>query len=58
MDGGRSWDFVKTVQWDGQFSFVSDQVGWAVARQGEALALVSTTNGGRTWNLLKPSISP
>ncbi|TDI84792.1 MAG: hypothetical protein E2O74_04515 [Chloroflexi bacterium] len=58
VDGGRSWDFVKTVQWDGQFSFVSDQVGWAVARQGEALALVSTTNGGRTWNLLKPSISP
>ncbi len=57
LDGGQSWDFVKTVQWDGQFSFVTDQVGWAVARQGDALALVSTTNGGRTWNLLKPSIT-
>ena len=57
LDGGQSWDFVKTVQWDGQFSFVTDQVGWAVARQGEALALVTTTNGGRTWNLLKPSIT-
>ena len=57
LDGGRTWDFVKTVQWDGQFSFVSDQVGWAVARDGDALALVTTTNGGRTWNLLKPSIT-
>jgi len=57
LNGGQSWEFVKTVQWDGQFSFVSDQVGWAVARDGDALALVTTTNGGRTWNLLKPSIT-
>lgn len=57
LDGGQSWDHVKTVQWDGQFSFVTDQVGWAVARQGDALALVTTINGGRTWNLLKPSIA-
>ncbi len=57
LDGGQSWDFVKTVQWDGQFSFVSEEVGWAVARQGEALALVNTTNGGRTWNLLKPVVT-
>ena len=57
LDGGVTWDHVKTVQWDGQFSFVNDQVGWAVARQGDALALVTTTNGGRTWDLLKPSIT-
>ena len=57
LDGGQSWEFVETVQWDGQFNFVSEQIGWAVARDGDALALVSTTNGGRTWNLLKPSIT-
>ncbi|MFQ5943084.1 MAG: WD40/YVTN/BNR-like repeat-containing protein [Anaerolineales bacterium] len=57
LDGGQSWDFVKTVQWEGQFNFVSDEVGWAVARQGDALALVTTTNGGQTWDLLKPSIT-
>jgi hypothetical protein len=57
LDGGQSWEFVKTVQWVGQFDFVSDQVGWAVARSGEALALVTTSNGGRTWDLLKPSIT-
>ena len=57
LDGGQSWEFVKTVQWDGQFNFVSDQIGWAVARDGDALALVTTTNGGKTWSLLKPSIT-
>ena len=57
LDGGQSWEFVKTVQWDGQFDFVSDQVGWAVARSGDALALVTTSNGGKTWDLLKPSIT-
>jgi len=57
LDGGQSWEFVKTVQWDGQFNFVSEQIGWAVARDGDALALVTTTNGGKTWSLLKPSIT-
>lgn len=54
IDGGQNWEWVKTVEWDGQFSFVSDLVGWAVARTGEAVALVNTTNGGQTWGLLKP----
>lgn len=57
IDGGQNWEWVKTVEWDGQFSFVSDLVGWAVARTGEAIALVSTTNGGQTWGLLKPTIT-
>lgn len=58
IDGGQNWEWVKTVEWDGQFSFVSDLVGWAVARTGEAIALVNTTNGARTWGLLKPLIAP
>lgn len=58
LDGGQNWTWVKTVQWDGQFSFVSDLVGWAVARTGEALALVNTSNGGLTWGLLKPLVAP
>lgn len=54
IDGGQNWEWVKTVEWEGQFSFVSDLVGWAVARTGQAIALVNTTNGGQTWGLLKP----
>ena len=57
LNGGATWDFVKSVQWDGQFSFVNDQVGWAVARQGDALALVTTTTGGKIWDLLKPIVA-
>jgi photosystem II stability/assembly factor-like uncharacterized protein len=57
-DGGQTWDHVKTVQWDGQFSFVTDQVGWAVARSDDAIALVATTNGALTWQLLKPTVGP
>ena len=58
VDGGRNWEWIKTVQWDGQFSFVSEQVGWAVARSGEAIALVATSDGANTWDLLKPTIAP
>lgn len=58
IDGGQNWEWVKTVQWDGQFSFVSDLVGWAVARTGDSLALVNTTNGAQTWGLLKPLVAP
>jgi len=53
-DGGETWDLIKTVNWDGQFSFVDDQTGWAIARNGEELALVQTTNGGETWSKLEP----
>ena len=55
-DGGRSWDQVKTVFWDGQFSFVDSQYGWAVARSSEALALVKTVDGGRSWAELEPQV--
>ena len=58
VDGGRTWDWIKTVQWDGQFSFVNEQLGWAVARSEGAIALVKTSNGGGIWDLLKPRIGP
>jgi photosystem II stability/assembly factor-like uncharacterized protein len=61
-DGGQTWTKVKTVNWDGQFSFVSDMLGWAVARAetdaGTRLALVQTTDGGKTWDIIHPVIAP
>ncbi len=56
-DGGRSWSKIKTVSWDGQFSFVSESLGWAIARSGEEIALVRTFEGGETWTLMEPRIS-
>jgi photosystem II stability/assembly factor-like uncharacterized protein len=61
-DGGQTWTLVKTVNWDGQFSFVSDTFGWAVARAasdaGTLFALVQTIDGGKTWSIIHPVIAP
>jgi photosystem II stability/assembly factor-like uncharacterized protein len=60
-DGGRTWTYVKTVNWDvmtdswwdGQFSFVDPQHGWAIPNFN---ALMNTVDGGRTWALIEPVI--
>lgn len=58
-DGGKSWDFVQSVNWDGQFSFVTPQKGWAaVMNDDQQNALVVTTNGGVRWDLLNPMVNP
>ena len=61
-DGGQTWTKVKTVHWDGQFSFASDLLGWAVARDttdtGTLIALVQTSDGGQTWSEIHPVIAP
>jgi len=57
-NGGATWTFVHEVNWDGQFSFVDPQNGWAVARDGDEVALVRTSNGGSRWSILKPVTAP
>lgn len=58
MDGGQTWNKVASVNWDGQFDFTSEQLGWAVARADGQIALVKTEDGGRRWMELKPVVSP
>jgi photosystem II stability/assembly factor-like uncharacterized protein len=58
QDGGQTWTKIKTVNWDGQLSFITNQEGWAVAKAGDAAALVHTTDGGKTWKEVKPQIAP
>jgi photosystem II stability/assembly factor-like uncharacterized protein len=55
-DGGRTWLQIKTVNWDGQFSFVDPSNGWAVATANGQIALVKTVNGGVKWTEIKPVI--
>jgi photosystem II stability/assembly factor-like uncharacterized protein len=58
-DGGVTWSTLKNVIWDRvQFSFISDQVGWAIAGIGDASALIKTLDSGRTWNEIKPVVAP
>jgi photosystem II stability/assembly factor-like uncharacterized protein len=58
QDGGQTWALVKTVYWQGQLDFVSEQVGWAIARLGEATALLKTSDGGQSWAEIKPVAGP
>jgi photosystem II stability/assembly factor-like uncharacterized protein len=58
QDAGEHWQTVKTVAWDGQFSFVDETTGWAVARSDGAIAFVRTTNGGKSWQEVHPVIRP
>jgi photosystem II stability/assembly factor-like uncharacterized protein len=58
IDGGANWTLVGTVDWDGQFSFIDDQQGWAVATNEEGTSLVHTADGAATWQLIEPVIAP
>jgi photosystem II stability/assembly factor-like uncharacterized protein len=57
-DGGQTWTLIKQVNWDGQFSFVSMNLGWAVARNEGEIALVRTNNGGAKWEIVNPFVAP
>lgn len=54
FDGGNTWEFVKEMKWQGDFSFVDAQYGWAVAEDNGRIALVRTEDGGASWDLIKP----
>ncbi len=56
-DGGQTWEYLSSVTWDGQFSFVDPQHGWAVGHLNDEGGLVKTTDGGATWIKLTPTIS-
>jgi photosystem II stability/assembly factor-like uncharacterized protein len=57
VDSGASWINTKTVNWDGKYSFVDPKTGWAVATSDGEIALVATSNGGRTWEIIEPLIT-
>jgi len=55
-DGGQTWTYVKTLCWDGQFSFIDADEGWAVGRCEDAIGLYHTDNGGESWDEILPVI--
>jgi len=57
-NGGADWTRIKTVIWYGQFSFINTQEGWAVASRDGDFALVHTTDGGLTYQLITPILNP
>jgi photosystem II stability/assembly factor-like uncharacterized protein len=55
-DAGKTWTHVKDVNWDGQFSFVNENLAWAVAKSGEEIALVKTTDGCSSFSEIPPEV--
>ncbi|HLF37381.1 MAG TPA: hypothetical protein VI520_05550 [Anaerolineales bacterium] len=67
-DGGENWTLLRHTEWAlAQFDFVDAGTGWAVAsactefycdRFEDPSALVKTTDGGLTWQMLEPRLRP
>lgn len=55
-DGGKTWKPISDVTWSPQMDFISEQIGWAVARSPSAIALVKSVDGGATWSEVLPSV--
>ena len=53
-DRGSTWEKIKTVSWSGEFSWISAAEAWAVAREGEEIALVHTGDGGESYQVIEP----
>jgi photosystem II stability/assembly factor-like uncharacterized protein len=58
QNAAQTLNATKELNWVGKFSFVSPQLGWAVAESDEGKALVKTTDGGRTWAEIEPTVAP
>jgi len=57
-DGGKTWKPIADVTWKAQMDFISEQIGWAVARSESATALVHSDNGGARWSEIITSVGP
>lgn len=59
-DSGDFWDLIKTVNWDGQFSFVDLNNALAIAYDpdDDEYALVKTTNGCSSFEIIIPNMLP
>ena len=56
-DAGKTWTTFKKVNWEyARFDFVNQQEGWAIVTSGGADVLVRTTDGGNTWEIIRPQI--
>jgi photosystem II stability/assembly factor-like uncharacterized protein len=58
VDGGQNWKSIANLGWTGMPDFVDAQNGWVVAKTGDVTALVHTTDGGASWQEIKPLIAP
>jgi photosystem II stability/assembly factor-like uncharacterized protein len=58
IDSGRSWTPVLPVGWQGKPEFVTSMKGWVAAQSRGDRALVRTTDGAKSWEVINPIIGP
>ena len=58
LDAGASWQLVKSVNWDGEFSFIDQftAVGVAYDPDDDEYALVKTTDGFSSIQIIEPVV--
>jgi photosystem II stability/assembly factor-like uncharacterized protein len=57
-DGGSSWEFLTSTGWIGTPDFIDSLHGWVIAQHNQVSAFVHSSDGGRTWVEIKPSVGP
>jgi len=58
VDGGKAWKTIKTVAWQAaKFDFVNEQDGWAIVTNSDNVALVHTSDSGKSWVEVKPVVA-
>jgi len=57
-DGGKTWTQIISPAWLGAPDFIDAENGYVVARAGDAVALLVTKDGGRTWETIQPLAQP
>jgi photosystem II stability/assembly factor-like uncharacterized protein len=59
-DGGMNWDWVKNVNWDGSFSFITENsaLGVAYDPDDDEYALVRTSSGCKSFEIIQPVVLP
>jgi photosystem II stability/assembly factor-like uncharacterized protein len=56
-DNTATWTKISSVEWDGQFDFISATEGWAVGIKDKAASVYRTIDGGASWTVMDPVVT-
>ena len=57
-DGGKTWKEISGTHWAGDQDYLDAKNGWVIAKTASDVALVRTFDGGLTYALITPAVSP
>jgi hypothetical protein len=56
-DNAATWTKITSIDWDGQFDFVTEKEGWAVGSKDKMHILYQTKDGGASWTTMDPIVA-